>query len=215
MKRAEAVIFDMDGVIVDSEPWHERAFLEVLREIGFNERIELRIADYVGRSDRDLWMDFVARYKPAQTLEQLLSRKRSVVIEMLRREQPLFAGLKALVEELANSYKLAVASGSERMVVEEVLALENLCQHFSTVVTSAEVARGKPAPDIFLRAAQLLGIKPCDCWVIEDSKPGVAGGLAAGMRVVAITNTHPAVELAQASYVVSSYPEIAKLLRPD
>ena len=136
MKRAEAVIFDMDGVIVDSEPWHERAFLEVLREIGFNERMELRIADYVGRSDWDLWMDFVARYKPAQTLEQLLSRKRSVVIEMLRREQPLFAGLKALVEELANSYKLAVASGSERMVVEEVLALENLCQHFSTVVTS-------------------------------------------------------------------------------
>src|SRR2546428_561236 len=83
---------------------------------------------------------------------------------------------------------------------------------FPVVVTSADVPRGKPAPDIFLRAAELLDVRPKDCWVIEDSKPGVAAGLAAGMQVIAITNTHPAAELGQADYVVSTYDEVERLL---
>ena len=69
---AAAVIFDMDGVIVDSEPRHERAFLEVVKEIGFEEKHGLRFADYVGRSDQELWRDFVARNRPSQSLKDLL-----------------------------------------------------------------------------------------------------------------------------------------------
>jgi len=72
--------------------------------------------------------------------------------------------------------------------------------------------RGKPAPDIFLRAAELLKVAPEECWVIEDSKPGVAAGLAAGMRVIAITNTHRAAELAHATHVVGTYAQIERLL---
>ena len=77
---------------------------------------------------------------------------------------------------------------------------------------AAEVRHGKPAPDIFLLAAKRLGVAPEECWVIEDSKPGVAAGLAAGMRVIAITNTHPAEELQAASHVAASYGEIEHLL---
>jgi beta-phosphoglucomutase-like phosphatase (HAD superfamily) len=80
------------------------------------------------------------------------------------------------------------------------------------VTTSSEVARGKPAPDIFLRAAKLLAVAAEECWVIEDSKPGVAAGLAAGMKVIAITNTHPAEELSNATSVVKDYAEIEKIL---
>ncbi len=69
-------------------------------------------------------------------------------------------------------------------------------------MTDSEIKHGKPAPDIFLRAAELLGVAPQDCLVIEDSKPGIAAGLAAGMRVIGITNTHPAEELRQATWVV-------------
>jgi beta-phosphoglucomutase-like phosphatase (HAD superfamily) len=72
--------------------------------------------------------------------------------------------------------------------------------------------RGKPAPDIFLRAAELLKVPPADCWVIEDSKPGIAAAKAATMRVIAITNTYPAAELKAADYVASSYAEIDLLL---
>ena len=202
----------MDGVIVDSEPRHERAFLEVVREIGYGETHGVRWADYVGRSDHVLWEDFVGRHQPAQSLEQLLKMKRDRVVEILRREEPIFDGLAELLEKLARVCKLAVASGSERPVVEAVLSLQDLRRFFSVTVTAWDVRNGKPAPDIFLRTAGLLGVAPVDCWVIEDSKPGVAAGLAAGMRVIAITNSHPAHELTTATRVVSSYSEIERLL---
>jgi HAD superfamily hydrolase (TIGR01509 family) len=211
----KAVIFDMDGVIVDSEPRHERAFLEVLSQIGYGEHHGLRFADYIGRTDQDLWKDFVQKHRPRETLQELLAMKRLRVIEILRQDQPLFAGLPELVEQLARHYQLGLASGSERLVVDEVLSLKDLRQFFSAVVTGSEVARGKPAPDIFLRAAELLRVNPQDCWVIEDSKPGVCAGLSAGMRVIAITNTHPAAELKNATHVVRKYEEIGRLLSDD
>jgi HAD superfamily hydrolase (TIGR01509 family) len=166
----------------------------------------------VGRSDQVLWVDFIARHQPAQTLEQLLKLKRDRVLEILRREEPIFAGLAELVAKLARVCKLGLASGSERPVVEAVLSLQDLRRFFSVTVTAGEVKHGKPAPDIFLRAADLLGVPPASCWVIEDSKPGVAAGLAAGMKVIAITNSHPAHELRHATRVVSSYAEIERLL---
>ena len=108
-----------------------------------------------------------------------------------------------------------LASGSERQIVEEVLALEGLRRFFVVTVTASDVKRGKPAPDIFLHAAELLGVKPNACCVIEDSKPGIAAAIAAGMRVIAITNTHPAEELAHATCVVSTYEQIEHLLMPN
>src|SRR5205823_13590298 len=102
--------------------------------------------------------------------------------------------------------------GSEPLVIHEVLALEGLKRFFPVVVSCADVTRGKPAPDIFLRAAELLGVIPVECCVVEDSKPGVAAGLAAGMKVIAITNTHPAEELGAAAHVVNTYAQIETLL---
>jgi HAD superfamily hydrolase (TIGR01509 family) len=212
MHPPQAVIFDMDGVIVDSEPRHERAFYDVVRELGYGENLGIRFADYVGRSDFELWRDFVARHKPPQPLSELLARKRQRVIEVMRREQPIFAGVPELVEEMAARCPLAVASGSEHAVIEAVLALRGLRRFFSAVVSAADVRHGKPAPDILLRAAELLGVAAADCWVIEDSKPGVAAARAAGMRVIAITNTHPADELRDATHVVRTYEEIRRLL---
>ena len=212
MKQFKAVIFDMDGVIVDSESRHERAYLEVVQELGYGDNHGLRFTDYVGRSDDALWKDFIARHKPQQPFEELLDLKTQRVVDIIRREKPLFEGLPELVGKLADRYLLALASGSERPIVEEVLRLDSLGRFFSAVVSGSEVQHGKPAPDIFLRAADLLTVAPHQCWVIEDSKPGVAAGLAAGMRVVAITNTHPADELAHANHVVRTYREIEQLL---
>jgi HAD superfamily hydrolase (TIGR01509 family) len=214
MRQIQAIIFDMDGVIVDSESRHERAFLEVVREIGYAERFDLRVADYIGRSDQELWVDFVARHQPPQPLAELLAMKRARMVEIIRREQPVFDGLPNLVEKLSARYALGLASGSERVVVEEVLRLERLGKLFQAVVSGSDILHGKPAPDIFLRAAELLKVRPQSCCVVEDSKPGVAAALAAGMKVIAITNTHPAEELRQATHVVRTYPELERLLLP-
>jgi len=212
MSRLAAVIFDMDGVIVDSEPLHERAFLEVVGQIGYRQTHGLNIADFVGRSDQELWRAFVDRHNPKQTLGELLALKRQRVIEILRVEQPLYDGLLELIQSLAGQYKLALASGSERAVVDAVLAFKGLGRFFQATVSGSDIVQGKPEPDIFIRAAELLGVSPGHSWVIEDSKPGIAAGLAAGMRVIAITNTHPAQELRTATHVVGSYQEIKRLL---
>jgi HAD superfamily hydrolase (TIGR01509 family) len=208
----KAVIFDMDGIIVNSEPIHKQAFYEVLDEIGFGRNHGMSFEDYIGRSDFEMWIDFVAKHKPAQTLEELLKLKRDRVIAYLQQTEPFFPGLVPLVKKLAGEYVLAVASGSERLVVEAVLGLQGLRRFFSCVVTAGDVQRGKPAPDIFLHTARLLEIKPEECWVIEDSKPGVEAALAAGMRVIAVPNSHPAEELDRAHHVLKDYAEIGRLL---
>lgn len=212
MRPFRAVIFDMDGVIVNSEPHHERAFQEVLLDLGYPDLGGLTFADYVGRSDHDLLVDFIARHKPAQSLAELLALKRERVMKVLVEARPIFEGLPELVEKLARPYALAVASGSEHPVIQTVLSLRGLQPFFQVIVSASDVKRGKPAPDIFLHTARLLGVAPRDCVVIEDSKPGVAAGLAAGMQVIAITNTHPAADLRNATRIAHSYAEIEQLL---
>jgi HAD superfamily hydrolase (TIGR01509 family) len=209
------IIFDMDGVLVDSEPLHERAFYEVMDDLGYGSNHGMQFSHYVGRSDFELWRDFVAKHKPVQLLEDLLARKRRRVIDALLKHQPIFPGLVELLKKLSGRYALGVASGSEREVVQTVLSLPGLSGVFPVVVTAADVEHGKPAPDIFLHAARLLGVAPGECCVIEDSKPGVMAGLAAGMRVIAITNTHSAEDLCQAHHVLEKYEQIERLLLPS
>ena len=89
-KRPAAVIFDMDGVIVDSEPRHEQAFREIFREMGCADSHGIHFADYYGRSDLALWIDFVAKHRPPQPIEELLEWKQKLLIDILRREEPIF-----------------------------------------------------------------------------------------------------------------------------
>lgn len=212
MKAFEAVIFDMDGVIVDSEPLHERAFLQVFEEIGFGVTHEIDFPNYFGKSDLVLCKDFIARHRPQQSLDELVARKEAKFVALLRREAPVFEGLPELLEELSSRYPLAVASGSRHQTIRVVLELRELRRHFPVVVSSEDVAQGKPAPDIFLRTASLLNVPPATCCVIEDSAAGVSAARAAGMTVIGITNSLPADKLAHATEVVSTYEEIGRLL---
>jgi HAD superfamily hydrolase (TIGR01509 family) len=212
MKRFDAVIFDMDGVIVDSEPRHERAFLEVFAEMGHADSHGIEFTAYYGRSDRVLWLDFIERHRPAQSLDELTEWKQRRFLEIIQTEQPIFETLPELVEKLSHQYKLAVASGSSHRVIDTVLAMKNLRRFFPTVVSVQDVARGKPAPDVFVRAAELLEVQPHRCCVLEDSVAGVEAAVAAGMTVVGITNSVPREKLSLATHVVSTYAEIEALL---
>jgi HAD superfamily hydrolase (TIGR01509 family) len=207
-----AVIFDMDGVIVDSEPCHERAFREVIADLGYGDRHGIHFPDYYGRSDRALWLDFIERHRPSQPLETLTRLKEDRLLSLLAAEEPVFDDVPELVESLAGETRLAVASGSTHAVISAVLAMRGLRRHFPVVVSAQDVVRGKPEPDIFLLAAEKLGVDPAGCVVIEDSAAGVKAARAAGMRVIGITNSLPAERLAEADVVVSGYREIRRLL---
>lgn len=208
-----AVIFDMDGVIVDSEPHHERSFRKLFDEIGFGDRHGIHFPDYYGRSDKALLDDFIAVHQPVQTFEEMLDRRHRHLVELLRAEQPIFPGLPEIVEECAARWPIAVASGSLHAVIDEVLGMKSLRRHFSAIVSSQDVPRGKPHPDIFLRAAELLETAPEDCVVIEDSDAGVTAASAAGMQSIAITNSFARERLGHATVVVDTYVELKEKLR--
>ncbi len=207
-----AVIFDMDGVIVDSEPLHERAFREVFEEIGYGQNHGIDFPAYYGHSDLIVWRDFIARHRPSQSLVELLARKEGKFATLLKREEPIYVGLPELLEKVAARYRIALASGSRHPTINTVLALRGLRRFFRVIVSSEDVAHGKPAPDIFLRTAELLDVAPKECCVIEDSASGVEAALAAGMTVMAITNSLPAEKLSRATRVVETYAEIEQLL---
>lgn len=210
----DAVIFDMDGVIVNSEPLHEDAFLETFEELGYGHNHGIVFEQYLGRSDRAVWNAFIEAHTPKQTIEELTDLKEGRLVQVLRETEPLFPNVPQLIEKLAARYPLAVASGSVHRVITEVLNLQNLRRFFGPVVSAQDVARGKPDPDIFLRTAELLKKDPATCCVIEDTIAGVEAAIAAGMKVIAITNTYPAERLHRADRVVSSYSEIERLLLP-
>jgi HAD superfamily hydrolase (TIGR01509 family) len=212
MKQYQAIIFDMDGVIINSEPLHERAYLEIFEEMGYGETHGVNFDDYIGRTDKALIEDFIAKHKPSCTVEQLSDLKKDRFLKIMREHEPIFEDLPELVARLAEKYPLAVASGSLHPVIDAALALKNLRQHFRLCVSSSDVAHGKPAPDIFLRTAKLLRVEPRNCCVIEDSAAGVAAARAAGMDVIAITNSLPRAKLTGATHIVDSYAEIDQLL---
>jgi HAD superfamily hydrolase (TIGR01509 family) len=210
-----AVIFDLDGVIVDSEPLHERAFLEIFAKMGYATNHGIDFRDYYGRSDRALWEDFIARHHPPQPLAELIARKQDRLMEILARARPIFPGVVELIRNLAPRYRLAVASGSPHPVIDLILSIQNLRRFFPVVVSVTDVGRSKPAPDVFLRAAELLGLAPAQCCVIEDAATGVESARSAGMEVIAITNSLPAEQLSRASRVVATYDEVAHILGVD
>jgi HAD superfamily hydrolase (TIGR01509 family) len=212
MKQLKAIIFDMDGVVVDSEPHHERAFRAVFEEMGYGDNHGMDFTAYYGRSDEALWRDFIARHCPDQSLPQLLEWKQSRLLKILEEEEPIFAEIPELVEKLAGRYRLAIASGSNHAVIDVVLKMRDLRRFFPVVVSVEDVAHGKPAPDVFLRAAEMLKVAPEAICVIEDAEAGVEAALAAGMTVIGITNSLPAERLARASKVVKTYPEMEGLL---
>jgi beta-phosphoglucomutase len=211
-----AVIFDLDGVIADSEPLHQEAFRRLLRELGLDAGMADDWHRFVGTADRPVMERFIeGRTLPgAPTLEELLGRKGRLFLDLVREREPLFPAVPALVQDLAARYVLAVASGSLRTAIAGVLELQGLRRHFRSVLSVQDVARGKPAPDLFLRTAERLEVAPSACVVIEDSVPGVTAARAAGMRVIAITNTTPAERLAAsaADAVVADYGAIRSLL---
>ena len=216
MPRFSAIIFDMDGVIVDSEPVHERAFRDIFAELGHGTTHGVHFPDYYGKSDVTLWRDFVARHRPPRPLDELVAWKQRRFLEILGESEPIFDTLPGLVVGLAARFKLAVASGSPHVVIDAVLGLEDLRRHFGAVVSVQDVARGKPAPDVFLEAARRLGVAPASCCVIEDSIAGVQGARAAGMGVIGITTSFPRPTLLEAGahHVVANHAEIAALLLP-
>jgi HAD superfamily hydrolase (TIGR01509 family) len=211
-----AIIFDLDGVLADSEPWWSKIDAELLAEYGATYRGEYH-QNVVGVSYR-LAVEF---YKNAFGLfaptEELMRRRGEIATEFFADRVGLFPNVKEVLEELRQmKLHLGVATSSVSASARPFLDRHQLTGFFDVIVTGEEVERGKPAPDIYLCAAQKIGIPAEACLVVEDALPGAAAARAAKMRVAAIPDRRfvdPHKYEKEADYVLSSLKELPALIR--
>jgi beta-phosphoglucomutase len=184
------VIFDMDGVLCHSAPAHFRSWDAVAERWGVR-MTEHMFARVFGRSNRQIIPMLLGREVPEDELEQIASVKeeayRRIVMDSI---QPL-PGVVALVEDLDKSgFRLAVGSSGPRRNIDLIVSLFGISDCFVAIVSGEDVPLGKPDPTIFLMAAQRIGCEPRRCLVIEDAPVGIEAARAAGMKCLAVTNTH-------------------------
>jgi HAD superfamily hydrolase (TIGR01509 family) len=184
-----AVVFDLDGVLLDSEQLWDEVREDLARERGGRWHDEAQ-ADMMGMSSPE-WSrymhDVVGLAEPPEEINAEVVRR---LLVRYRESLPLIGGAVEAVERLASRWPLGVASSSNREVIDAVLEAAGISGKFKATVSSEEVARGKPAPDVYLEAARRLGVDATDCAAIEDSRNGIRSAHAAGMRVLAIPNPH-------------------------
>jgi HAD superfamily hydrolase (TIGR01509 family) len=211
-----AAIFDLDGVLADSEPWWNEIDAKLLAEYGVTYRGEYH-RNVLGVSYR-LAVEF---YKKAFGLsaptEELMRRRGEIAAEFFANRVGLFPSTRVVLEELREmNLRLAIATSSMSASARPFLNRHELTTFFDVIVTGEEIERGKPAPDIYLRAAGKLGVPADACLVIEDALSGIAAAKAAGMRVAAIPDTRfvdPREYEKEADYLLGSLSEIPSLVR--
>ena len=211
-----AVVFDMDGVIVDTEQVWDEVREQLVADWGGRYSAAAQRA-MMGMSSGE-WSRYMHNELGlSQTPEEINDE---VVLRMLRRywvELPLVDGAVEAVRVLARSFPLAVASSSNRPLIDTVLDTAGIADCFTATVSSEEVVRGKPSPDVYLEAARRLGVEPERCAAVEDSANGIRAAAAAGMRVIAYPNRHypPETEaLALAHTVIDSLSYLVSTLAP-
>lgn len=193
--RTPGVIFDMDGVLILSEEAHFRSW----REAGRRRGVEITHADFLscfGRINPDCVRILFGPDIPPDESRAIADEKELAYRAIVADNLPLAPGVVDLARTLASrGARLAIGSSAPPENIDLILARSGLAPFISATANGAEVLRGKPAPDVFLLAAQRLAIPPARCAVIEDAPSGVRAAVAAGMRAIAVATTHPAADL--------------------
>ena len=218
MPALTAIIFDFDGVIADTEPLHFAGFRQTLAEIGISLTESDYYANYLGYDDRGCFIAALTAHQhptdPA-ALAQLMQRKAHAYLESVKDHLVIFPEVREFVREAATAYPLAIASGALRHEIEVILEQAGLRKEFLHITSAEDVTRGKPDPQPFLQALNGLNrqrreqaITAESCLVIEDSIPGIRSAKTAGMKVLAVANTHTIQDLHEAHAVVQSLSQI-------
>ena len=208
----KAFIFDMDGVIYDSEPIHAKAKKLVLAEWGISISDE-RLATFVGRSSRDFYGTMVKENPQCRaSWQELADRKHSLYRTMLAEDDSVKAmpGIRDLLERIRKAgYPIGLGSSSTMEMIELVLTRLDLKDYFSVLVSGNDLPKSKPDPMIFLTVAERLGVSPSICTVIEDATAGVAAAKAAGMYCIGYYNPNSGPQdLSRADMIVKRHCDI-------
>jgi len=202
-----AIIFDMNGVIIDDEWVHSLAFQEVLKE--FN--VDITEEDY---NKYSLGIPADASFKNIikafnldldLTIEDLVSKEKQAYNRLIEGKMKAVPGVVKVIKKLSKKYKIALASSSKLEEVEKVLAYFKIKEYFDEIITVDDVINGKPDPEIYLLAAKRLDVPADECVVFEDAAHGVDAAKSAGMRVIAVTTNLPVEELGNADMILEDF----------
>jgi HAD superfamily hydrolase (TIGR01509 family) len=208
-----AVIFDLDGVLIDSEPLHAMADNQLLIESGIIAP-DNYFDRFVGLSNWDMWTEIKRDYTIALSIEELMELQMPMKLKLLKEMdfKPV-RGVTGLLEELKKrKVPMAIASSSPRQFIESVIQKIGINEYFTIWISGEEVKHSKPEPDIFLKAADLLNVNPQACIVIEDSASGTVAAKRAGMKCIGYRNPNSGKQdLTQADYIVDEISSSAIL----
>lgn len=212
-----AIIFDMDGVLADTERIHAAAECEILKRYGIEFNADDLSKQYAGMPESAIWPTvFGTSGKEMPQIESLMQEKFEVFKNMVQDGIPEMSGVHKLINLLKeNHIPIGVASSAEPRYIELILTGLHLKPLFDAITSTVEVLHGKPAPDIFLKAAEKLGTKPENCIVIEDARSGTLAAKAAGMRCIGLQYPGNNQDLSAATKIVGSVNEIDLRLLKD
>ena len=207
----QTVIFDMDGVIIDSEPVYFKIDKEMFEELNIAVSFEEHCT-YVGTSSQNMWDAIIKKHGIPGDPGKLMRKEYNLYMDYLVNANDLqpIDGVMELINGLhENNFKLILASSSRMEIIDIILKKFKLSDLFIAKVSGSELAHSKPHPEIFLRSAQLAGSEPKECIVIEDSKNGVAAAKAAGMKCIGFLNPSSGHQnLKDADRVIQSFKEL-------
>lgn len=204
----KAIIFDMDGVIINSEPLHFKLERELLEELGGSiDRDEHE--SFVGTTDVNMWSAFKDKFNLKPTVDEMVEMKRNRFMENIPNLELIPNFFEFMMEVYDRGYKIALASSNNKKAVDKIVETFELEKYFDFIINGEEVENGKPDPEIFLAVSNNLKLEPKDCLVIEDAKNGVAAAKDAGMKCIGLKSKGSGDQnLSRADLVIEDFNEI-------
>lgn len=210
----EAVIFDMDGILIDSEPVWNEARVRMAARLGKDWTHQDHEA-VMGVSTKE-WVEYMLkRLEPPMSAAEVQEEIGQTMVDLYHEAIPFMPAAVEAVDLVKSHFRVGLASGSIRRLIDIVTASQELSGKFEVILSADQVERGKPWPDVYLKTADLMGVNPEHCICIEDSGNGIMAGKAAGMKVIAVPDHRfPAKpeKLAEADVILDSLAQINKAL---
>ncbi|NMA65703.1 MAG: HAD family phosphatase [Clostridiaceae bacterium] len=206
----KALVFDMDGVIIDSEPLQIEIIVQVLKQLGGNSKPE-EIYEFVGATNDELWATLKKRHNIKKSVKEILEIHDSYKKKRFPEAKlETVEGIPELIKEAKRKgLKIALATSSTKFLAEYILKRFDIYQYFNILVTADDISNSKPNPEIYIKAANLLGVNSDECIAIEDAHLGVKAAKAAGMKCIAYVNPNSGKQdLTDADIIVSSIKDI-------
>lgn len=212
IEKIKAILFDMDGVLVDSEPLHFEAHRRALEKHGINITEEDYIQNGVSGGQRSFYEVMQIKYHKTVDVGEIKKEKKEIYGNLIG-EIELFDGVKEILEDLSGKYRMAIVSTTHLEYIYKTLEHVGIRNYFETFSSAKELERGKPFPDVYLDALKKLNLNADECIAIEDSKNGVEAAKNAGIKCIAIPNKFTEKQdLSRADVKISEVIELSKLL---